>query len=36
VLAPDVALLAETVVGDGVTVVAGTRVSGGRLPADRD
>lgn len=36
VLAPEVALLAETVVGAGMTVVAGTRVSGGRLPADRD
>ena len=36
VLKPDVALAAETIVGAGVTVPSGTRISGGRVPADRD
>jgi NDP-sugar pyrophosphorylase family protein len=35
VLSPEVAL-ADTVVGAGVTVVTGTRISGGRVPADRE
>jgi NDP-sugar pyrophosphorylase family protein len=33
VLKPDVELLAQTIVGAGVTVPAGTRVSAGRIPA---
>ena len=33
---PVVALRADTVVGAGVTVAAGTRISGGRVPADRE
>ncbi len=36
VLSPEVALGADTVVGAGVTVMAGTRISGGRVPADRE
>ena len=36
VLKPDVALAAETIVGAGMTVPSGTRISGGRVPADRD
>jgi NDP-sugar pyrophosphorylase family protein len=36
VLSPDVTLAADTVVGAGVTVVTGTRISGGRVPPDRE
>ena len=36
VLKPDVALAAETIIGAGVTVPSGTRISGGRVPAERD
>jgi NDP-sugar pyrophosphorylase family protein len=36
VLKPEVALGDETVVGAGITVMSGTRMSGGRVPADRD
>ena len=36
VLSPEVALGADTVVGAGVTVMSGTRISGGRVPADRE
>jgi NDP-sugar pyrophosphorylase family protein len=36
VLSPDVALGGDTVVGAGVTVVTGTRISGGRVPAERE
>ncbi len=36
VLKPDVALGDETVVGAGTTVMSGTRLSGGRVPADRE
>ena len=36
VLKPDVALTSETIVGAGVTVPSGVRISGGRVPADRD
>jgi len=36
VLKPDVALSAETIVGAGITVPSGTRISGGRVPAERE
>jgi NDP-sugar pyrophosphorylase family protein len=36
VLKPDVSLAAETIVGAGATVPSGTRISGGRVPAERD
>ena len=36
VLKPDVALAAETVIGSGVTIASGTRISGGRVPSERD
>ena len=35
VLKPDVALSAETIIGAGITVPSGTRISGGRVPAER-
>jgi mannose-1-phosphate guanylyltransferase len=36
VLKPDVSLAAETIVGAHATVPSGTRISGGRVPAERD
>jgi UDP-3-O-[3-hydroxymyristoyl] glucosamine N-acyltransferase len=36
VLKPDVSLEAETIVGAGVTIPSGTRISGGRVPAERE
>jgi NDP-sugar pyrophosphorylase family protein len=36
VLSPEVALGADTVVGAGVVVMSGTRISGGRVPGDRE
>jgi NDP-sugar pyrophosphorylase family protein len=36
VLKPEVALGDETVIGAGVTVISGTRMSGGRVPAERE
>ena len=36
VLKPDVSLAAETIVGEGVTIPSGTRISGGRVPAERE
>jgi NDP-sugar pyrophosphorylase family protein len=36
VLKPDVSLAAETIVGDRATVPSGTRISGGRVPAEQD
>jgi NDP-sugar pyrophosphorylase family protein len=36
VLKPEVTVDGETVVGAGSTVMSGTRISGGRVPADRD
>ena len=36
VLKPDVSLAAETIVGAGVTIPSGTRISGGRVPAERE
>jgi mannose-1-phosphate guanylyltransferase len=36
VLKPDVSLAAETIIGAGVTIPAGTRISGGRVPAERE
>ena len=36
VLKPDVSLAAETIVGAGVTIPSGTRISGGRIPAERE
>ncbi|HUI48164.1 MAG TPA: NDP-sugar synthase [Acidimicrobiia bacterium] len=35
VLKPDVSLASETIVGAGVTVASGTRISGGRISAER-
>jgi mannose-1-phosphate guanylyltransferase len=35
VLKPDVSLEAETLVGAGATIPSGTRISGGRVPAER-
>jgi UDP-3-O-[3-hydroxymyristoyl] glucosamine N-acyltransferase len=34
VLKPDVALGDETVIGAGITIMSGTRISGGRVPAE--
>jgi len=36
VLKPEVALSGETIVGAGVTVMGGTSISGGRIPAERE
>ena len=36
VLKPDVSLAAETLVGAGATIPSGTRISGGRVPPERD
>ena len=36
VLKPDVSLSAETIIGCGATVPSGTRISGGRVPAERE
>jgi UDP-3-O-[3-hydroxymyristoyl] glucosamine N-acyltransferase len=36
VLKPDVSLSAETIIGAGATVASGTRISGGRVPAERE
>ena len=36
VLKPDVALAAETIIGAGITIPSGTRISGGRVPAERE
>jgi mannose-1-phosphate guanylyltransferase len=36
VLKPDVSLAAETIVGAGATIPSGTRISGGRVPAERE
>ena len=36
VLKPDVSLSAETIIGSGATVPSGARISGGRVPADRE
>ena len=36
VLKPDVSLAAETIVGAGATIPSGTRISGGRVPSERD
>jgi UDP-3-O-[3-hydroxymyristoyl] glucosamine N-acyltransferase len=35
VLKPDVSLSAETIIGSGATVPSGARISGGRVPAER-
>jgi NDP-sugar pyrophosphorylase family protein len=36
VLKPDVSLAAETIIGSGATVASGTRISGGRVPAEKE
>jgi len=36
VLKPDVSLSAETIIGCGATVPSGARISGGRVPAERE
>jgi mannose-1-phosphate guanylyltransferase len=36
VLKPDVSLAAETIIGAGATIPSGTRISGGRVPAERE
>ncbi len=36
VLKPDVSLAAETIIGASATIPSGTRISGGRIPAERE
>jgi hypothetical protein len=36
VLKPEVQLEGDTLVGAGITVMSGTHISGGRVPADRE